>query len=74
MCACENDVNEVMALGKKKANIEEGKNIEPKHRKKTMDWSNGTETFQPMKIYRYKKATCLYQSSYGIIISAAIVF
>lgn len=28
MFACENDVNEVMELGKKKANIEEGKNIE----------------------------------------------
>ena len=28
MCACENDVNEVRELGKKKPNIEEGKNID----------------------------------------------
>jgi hypothetical protein len=28
MCACENDVNEVRELGRKKTNIEEGKNIE----------------------------------------------
>ena len=28
MCACENDVNEVRALGKKKPGIEEGKNID----------------------------------------------
>jgi hypothetical protein len=28
MCACENDVNEVRDLGKKKLNLEEGRNIE----------------------------------------------
>jgi hypothetical protein len=28
MCACENDVNEVRELGRKRQNIEEGKNIE----------------------------------------------